>query len=114
MHESGLSASAGAGWDEQFISAVSGVLEQFSAVSGVLEQFGSPDPQVLAEVVLLNLNHPLWAVWLPVSGRGWVAARPAGSRPPGPEMPMLWVIAESAADLSARMRRADAALLPPG
>jgi len=104
MHEPCLSAGTGAGWDEGFVSAVSGILEQFCL----------PDVQSLAEAVLLNLNHPLWAVWLPAAGRGWVAVRPVGSRPPGPELPMLWVVAESAADLSTRMLRADAALLPPG
>lgn len=103
MHEPGLPAGTGVGWDEPFVSAVSRILEQFCL----------PDARALAEVVLLNLNHPLWAVWLPVAGRGWVAARSAGSRPPGPEVPMLWVAAESTADLSARMLRADAALLPP-
>lgn len=104
MDEPGPPASTGAGWDESFVSAVSGILEQFCL----------PDVQSLAEAVLLNLNHPLWAVWLPAAGRGWVAARPAGSRPPGPEVPMLWVAAESVEDLSGRMLRADAALLPPG
>jgi hypothetical protein len=96
-------ASTRADWDEPFVSAVGGILEQFCL----------PDVQSLAEAVLLNLNHPLWAVWLPAAGRGWVAARPAGSRPPSPEMQLLWVDAESAVDLSARMLRADAALLPP-
>ncbi len=45
---------------------------------------------------------------------GWVAVRPAGSRPPGPEVPMLWVAAETAAELGARMRVADAGMTPPG
>jgi hypothetical protein len=66
MHEPGLPASTGAGWDEHFVSAVSGVLGQFC----------SPDAQALAEAVLLNLNHPPWAVWLPAGGSSGTVLAP--------------------------------------
>lgn len=62
-----------------------------SVVGGVLEEFGVTDALTLAEVVALYRDHPRWAVWLPAPGGGWAAVRPAGSHPPGPEVPMLWV-----------------------
>lgn len=85
-----------------------------SVLRDVLEELGASDSQVLAEIVWLHLDHPLWAVWLPVDGRGWTAVRPAGSRPPGPEVPLLWVHATTAAQLDVRMHSADARLSPPG
>ncbi len=85
-----------------------------SVLREVLEQLGAPDSQVLAEIVRLHSDHPLWAVWLPVDGRGWTAVRSAGSRPPGPELPSLWVQAATAAQLDVRMHSADAGLSPPG
>jgi len=39
----------------------------------VLEQLGASDSQALAEIVWLHLDHPQWAVWLPVDGRDWTA-----------------------------------------
>lgn len=104
MREPGQPPGTGIGRGEDFSSLV----------RSLLEEFGLTNAGALAETVSLNSNHPLWAVWLPAVGRGWVAVRPAGSRPPGPEVPMLWVIADSATELSARMRFADAALEPPG
>lgn len=80
----------------------------------MLEQFGARDSQVLAEIVWLQLDHPLRAVWRSVEGRGWTAVRPAGSRPPGPEAPLLWVQATTTAQLDVRMHSADAGLSPPG
>ena len=85
-----------------------------SAVRDVLEQLGLTDAPALAEVAGLYRDHPRWAVWLPVAGGEWAAVRPAASRPPGPEVPMLWVHAGTAADLGRRMSRADAGLSPPG
>jgi len=84
-----------------------------SAVRAVLGQLGSTNSQALAEVVSLCRDYPLWAVWPAVLGRGWVAVRPAGSRPPGPEVPLIWVFGENSADLAARMCVADSALTPP-
>lgn len=104
MREPDAPGGTGAGGGEDLILAV----------RGVLGQFGSANAQALAEIVSRYLDHPLWAVWLSAGGRGWVAVRPAGSRPPATEMPMVWVAAETAADLRARMRAADAGLPPPG
>jgi hypothetical protein len=75
-------------------------------------QFTLAGTPVIAELVALYRNHPRWAVWLPAEGRQWTAVGPAGSRPPGPEVPMIWVRAGTAAELAARMRQADAALSP--
>jgi len=85
-----------------------------SVLRDVLEELGASDSQVLAEIVWLHLDHPLWAVWRPADGRGWTAVRSAGSRPPGPEVPLLWVHATTAAQLDARMHSADAGLSPLG
>jgi len=104
MHEPGAPSGADVGRNEDLISAV----------RSAFEQFGSANAQAVAEVVSLYLDHPLWAMWAPVAGRGWVAVRPAGSRPPAPEVPMVWVAAETAVELGARMRVADAGLAPPG
>jgi len=49
-------------------------------------------------------------VWLPYRGRRWTAVRPASARAPGPDLPMIWVQAVTAAELAARMRGADAQL----
>ena len=85
-----------------------------SVVRDVLEQHGVTDALTLAEVVVLYRDHPRWSIWMPVAGGEWAAVRPAGSRPPGPEVPMLWVHAGTAADLGGRMSRADERLFPPG
>jgi len=105
MREPGAPSGAGAG--------VGGNQDLISAVRGVFEQVGSANAQGLGEVVSLYLDYPLWAVWLPADNHEWVAVRPAGSRPPAPEVPMIWVAAETAVELGARMRVADAGL-PPG
>lgn len=78
-----------------------------------LEGLGVTDARAIAEVVALHRVHPQWAVWLPAPGGQWVAARPAGSRPPGPEVAMIWVHADTATGLGARMGQADASLAPP-
>jgi hypothetical protein len=84
------------------------------AVRDVLEQLGFTDALTLAEVAVLHRDHSRWAVWVPSAGGEWTAARPAGLRPPGPEVPMLWVRAATAAELDGRMSRADAGLTPSG
>jgi hypothetical protein len=68
---------------------------------------------VIGQVVALYREFPAWAVWLPYQGRQWVAVRPASARAPGPDLPMIWVHADTAAQLAARMRGADAQLAPP-
>ena len=59
------------------------------------------------EVVGLLRDHPRWAVWLPAGGTVWTAVRPAGSRLPGPEVPLLWVNAGTAGDLGRLMLDVD-------
>lgn len=84
-----------------------------SAVRGLLEQFEVADARALAEAVTLHWDHPRWAVWLPAAGGGvWTAVRPVSARLPGPEMPMVWVRADTAQELGARMQQADAGLSP--
>jgi hypothetical protein len=57
------------------------------------------------ELLGLYREFPAWAVWLPAGGT-WVALRPASSRQPAPELPMIWVTASSAMELASRMRAA--------
>jgi len=47
------------------------------------------------------------------AGGEWTAVRPAGSRPPTIQMPMLWVRADTSVELGERMRRADETLRWP-
>jgi hypothetical protein len=61
----------------------------------------------MAEVISLYREFPAWAVWLPSAGRSWTAVRPASGRAPGPELPMVWVHAGTAAQLAERMRRVE-------
>jgi hypothetical protein len=69
--------------------------------------------QAVTEFIMLHRQFPAWAVWLPHQGRPWTALRPASARVPGPDLPMIWVHAGTAAELAARMRGADAQLTPP-
>ena len=66
--------------------------------------------QAVTEMIVLHCQFPAWAVWLPYRGRRWTAVRPASARAPGPDLPMIWVQAVTAAELAARMRGADAQL----
>jgi len=70
-----------------------------------------PDPELLAVLTALCRDHPRWAVWLPLPGGPWIAVRPAGSRPPSPQMPMLWACADTSVELADRMQRSDESLL---
>ena len=75
----------------------------------------SIDAETLAAVMALYREHSRWAVWPPLMPFGpWTAVRVAGSRAPGPELPLVWVAAATATELSARMRHADGALRPGG
>jgi len=69
--------------------------------------------QVMADVIGLYREFPGWAVWLPSPGRTWTAVRPASGRAPGPEQPMVWVHADSAAKLAERMRGVEGQLARP-
>lgn len=70
--------------------------------------------QAVAEMIVLYREFPAWAVWLPFRGRGWAAVRPASARPPGPDLPMVWVQAATSVELADRMRGVDAELAGPG
>lgn len=83
-----------------------------SAVRALLEQFAVADASMVAEAVTLHRDHRRWAVWLPAAGGEWAAARPVSLRAPGPEVPMLWVRADSAQELGAAMQQADGWLSP--
>jgi hypothetical protein len=75
------------------------------------------DEGTLAAIVMLHRDqeHQRWAIWPPLSAGGqWTAVRPAGSRVPGPESPLVWVQAMSAEALGQRMRNANDALKPGG
>jgi hypothetical protein len=73
----------------------------------VLAGLDSGASQMMAEVIGLYREFPSWAVWLPSAGRSWTAVRPASGRAPGPELPMAWVHAGTAAQLADRMRRVE-------
>ena len=82
---------------------------------GLLEVLAGLDPQALqsiAELLVLRLEFPAWAVWLPHGGRPWTAVRAASARAPGPEVLLIWVRAGTPAEFGACMRRADAGLSP--
>ena len=61
----------------------------------------------LAEAAVLLRDHPCWAIWLPAGDRGWTAVRPASSRPPAAELPMIWIHAGTASELARRMDAMD-------
>jgi hypothetical protein len=71
---------------------------------------GAEAGQVIAEFIVLHREFPAWAVWLPYRGRSWTAVRPASARVPGPDLPMVWVHAATAAELADRMRGVDGQL----
>ena len=87
--------------------------QELAALRDALGPFGECRPLGLAEAAILLCAFPQWAVWLPADRGGWAAVRPAGSMPPGPETPMVWVRAGTAAELAGMMQAADAQL-PPG
>jgi hypothetical protein len=68
--------------------------------------------QAISAIIALHREFPAWAVWLPSAGRSWTAVRPASGRVPGPDLPMVWVNAPTAAELAERMRAVDAQLTP--
>jgi len=86
--------------------------QALTALGDVLDRLGAHSVRSLAEAAVLLRAFPRWAVWLPADGGTWTAVRPAGSIPPGPEAPMLWLRAGTAAELAALMRAADARLTP--
>lgn len=63
----------------------------------------------MAEMIVLYREFPAWAIWLPDLTRCWTAVRVASRRPPGPELPLIWVQAATSSALADRMRSADRA-----
>jgi hypothetical protein len=80
---------------------------------GALAGLGPEDRHAISQVIALHREFPAWAVWLPHGGSPWTAVRPASARAPGPDLPMIWVHADTAAELAARLRGADAQLALP-
>jgi hypothetical protein len=95
---------------EEKVNDIAATVSRMTIGHGAPEEIGVTDALTFAELVALYRDHPRWAVWLPAPGGQWAAARPAGSRPPGPEMPLIWVDAGTPAELGARMGQADGTL----
>jgi hypothetical protein len=88
----------------------SGDAQALMVLGEALEQLGAGSARRLTEVVVLVRAFPRWAVWVPAGSGMWTAVRPAGSMPPSPEVPMVWVRAGAAGELADLMRTADAQL----
>jgi hypothetical protein len=95
-------------------AGASGDAQALAALGEALERLGAGSTRRLTEVVVLVCAFPRWAIWVPAGGGTWTAARPAGSMPPGPEAPMVWVRAGTAGELAGLMRTADARLPSSG
>lgn len=87
-------------------------VQAFVALGEALDRLGIGSMRIAAEVVILLRSHPRWAIWPPIDGEPWTAVRPTGSRLPGPEVPMVWVLAGTAGELVGRMRAVDDSLPP--
>jgi hypothetical protein len=73
------------------------------------DELTGPDLAVarfIEEIIALYREFPDWAVWLPTQGV-WTAVRPASTRPPAPELPMIWTRANSVSQLADHMRETD-------
>lgn len=61
---------------------------------------------IAVQLTALHLSFPAWGIWPPANGQ-WTAIRPASTRPPAPDLPMIWLQAATPAQLAAMMRAAD-------
>jgi len=104
--ESGVESGTGPAGQEGGHGALPPLAE---ALAGLGPEAG----QAMIEVIMLHREFPAWAVWLPHGGRPWVAVRPASARAPGPDLPMIWTTAPTAAELATRMESVNAQLSPP-
>src|SRR5690242_3761794 len=89
-----------------------GDVQALGALGVALDRLGAHDVRDLIEAVVLMRAFPRWAIWRPVAGGVWTAVCPATSRPPGPELPMVWVSAAAAGELAGTMRRAESQIAP--
>jgi len=79
----------------------------------LIDALAGLDPQAvqaITEVVVLHREFPEWAAWPPHGDRPWIAVRAASTRTPGPELPLIWVRAGTATELSAQIARAESGL----
>jgi len=84
--------------------------EHHAAAAGHLADPVTATTMLQAEVfeaTILMRDHPQWAIWLPARGGDWTAVRPASARPPTPELPTIWVHADTARELARIMHAAD-------
>jgi len=70
-------------------------------------QVAAEEDATLAEAIILLRDHPQWAIWRPTSGSNWTAIRPASSGPPAPELPTIWVHADTPEELARLMQASD-------
>jgi hypothetical protein len=89
-------------------------VQALSALGDALDQLGAGSVRALAEAAILLHAFPQWAIWLPPAGGTWTAVRPADSRSPEPEIPMIWVEARTASELADKMQTIDARIRFPG
>jgi len=87
-------------------------MQALVALGEALDRLGAGGVRGCVEVGFLARAFPQRAVWRQGDGVWWIAVRAAGSMPPCPEAPMVWVRAETAAGLAGRMRAADSGLSP--
>jgi hypothetical protein len=81
--------------------------------SPLLEALAGLDAEArdaITQVIVLHREFPAWAVWLPHRGHPWIAVRPASTRTPHSELPMIWAEAETVEELADKMRRVNAQL----
>ena len=91
-----------------------GDVQALMALGVALDRLGAHDVRDLIEAVVLTRAFPRWAIWRPIAGGVWTAVRPASSRSPGPELPMVWMQAATAGELAELMRRAEGQVAPRG
>lgn len=87
-------------------------IQALMALGEALDRLGAGSVRGFAEAAFLVRAFPQWAICRHAEGRLWIAVRSVGSRPLGPEMPTVWVRAESAGELAERMRAGNSGLSP--
>lgn len=62
----------------------------------MLGSLGADALVVMSKLMVLRRDYGAWAVWPPARDRVWTAVRPTSSRPPAPNLPLVWVSASTA------------------